>query len=384
MAKTGKQELGIAVSGAWAATLLDRWASLLGGERENNVARLVVGDVRVTAWDVSRSGARCRSSSSASADYYPSPPPPGVGGETGAFDAGARAMLEGLLKRRFAALPDLLRVCIPPARLTLAAAAASPPSTRRRYSEFKALAAALKRAARTPPLPGSRRSLESVLSRVGFPDTLPRQAPRRHARARAVVALSAGFDDAGARAAVVDFVDPAGHLHMVLARPTRTNRLRALESLLSPPPPDPPAPPEDAHRRPPPAPDAGPDVVDSAARRRWAGRRRARRACGGRAGAGAEPAVRWRESAPAFGETAAVVMPEPVDRFDELAAATSRGAPLDLAELAPAHRLTVAGHLGVAAALRAAATDGGGVDGRSPATPPWGRGSTRSAAASRR
>ena len=72
-----------------------------------------------------------------------------------------------------------------------------------------------------------------------------------------------------------------------------------------------------------------------------------------------EPAVRWRESAPAFGETAAVVMPEPVDR-------SAAAAPLEFAELAPAHRLTVAGHsLGVAAALfRAAATDGGGVDGR--------------------
>ena len=163
MAKTGKQELGIAVSGAWAATLLDRWASLLGGERENNVARLVVGDVRVTAWDVSKVGrtllpmwaarvevllsclgagpqeclhgavdhleemlpstpaavvaladARAAPADAAvrrelerfGVDYYPSPPPPGVGGETGAFDAGARAMLEGLLKRRYAALPD--------------------------------------------------------------------------------------------------------------------------------------------------------------------------------------------------------------------------------------------------------------------------------------
>ena len=80
-----------------------------------------------------------------------------------------------------------------------------------------------------------------------------------------------------------------------------------------------------------------------------------------------EPAVRWRESAPAFGETAAVVLPEPVDRFDELAARDeTAAAPLEFAELAPAHRLTVAGHsLGVAAALfRAAATDGGGVDGR--------------------
>ena len=353
MAKTGKQELGIAVSGAWAATLLDRWASLLGGERENNVARLVVGDVRVTAWDVSKVGrtllpmwaarvevllsclgagpqeclhgavdhleemlpstpaavvalADAREAPADAAvrrelerfgvDYYPSPPPPGVGGETGAFDAGARAMLEGLLKRRYAALPDLLRVCIPRFELarddagggggvaafyevccaTRGPGGAPQPdddfrgwATPRRYSEFKALAAALKRAARTPPLPGSRRSLESVLSRVGFPDTryLDKRRAALDAWLRAVVALSAGFDDAGARAAVVDFVDPAGHLHMVLARPTRTNRLRALESLLSPPPPppDPPAPPEDAHRRPPPAPDAGPDVVDVSA-----------------------------------------------------------------------------------------------------------------------
>ncbi|KAH8048292.1 hypothetical protein JL721_11996 [Aureococcus anophagefferens] len=75
-----------------------------------------------------------------------------------------------------------------------------------------------------------------------------------------------------------------------------------------------------------------------------------RRACGGRAGAGAEPAVRWRESAPAFGETAAVVMPEPVDRSDELARAR-RGGAADLAELAPAHRLTLEQRFGDAATV---------------------------------
>ncbi|KAH8047502.1 hypothetical protein JL720_16075 [Aureococcus anophagefferens] len=289
MAKTGKQELGIAVSGAWAATLLDRWASLLGGERENNVARLVVGDVRVTAWDVSKVGrtllpmwaarvevllsclgagpqeclhgavdhleemlpstpaavvaladARAAAADAAvrrelerfGVDYYPSPPPPGVGGETGAFDAGARAMLEGLLKRRFAALPDLLRVCI----------------------------------------------------------------PRELAR-----------DDAGGGGGVAAFYESAA--------PGRGG-------------PAPPAPAADA-----PAP-------------------------------AREPAVRWRESAPAFGETAAVVMPEPVDRFDELAATRRGGASTSRSSrrrTASRSRAT----LGVAAALfRAAATDGGGVDGR--------------------
>ncbi|KAH8065657.1 voltage-gated potassium channel [Aureococcus anophagefferens] len=395
MAKTGKQELGIAVSGAWAATLLDRWASLLGGERENNVARLVVGDVRVTAWDVSRSASTAPSTTSrrccrrrprpssrsrraragrtpvrrelgAGVDYYPSPPPPGVGGETGAFDAGARAMLEGLLKRRFAALPDLLR----------------------------ALAAALKRAARTPPLPGSRRSLESVLSRVGFPDT--RYLDKRRARGGSSGggALRWLRRRGRARPSSTSSTPPA--TSMVLARPTRTNRLRALESLLSPPPPpDPPAPPEDAHRRPPPAPDAGPDVVDRRGDRRadadlgprgpHGPRLRARlhrfvpvrgapaaaalrpyAAPAADAPAPArEPAVRWRESAPAFGETAAVVMPEPVDRSDELGEdeTARRRRPRGARAGAPPHGRGPL--LGVAAALfRAAATDGGGVDGR--------------------
>ena len=56
MAPRGGQQLGVAVSGAWAAELLDQWASRYGGERENNVARLRVGAVSVTAWDVSRVG----------------------------------------------------------------------------------------------------------------------------------------------------------------------------------------------------------------------------------------------------------------------------------------------------------------------------------------
>ncbi|KAH8043869.1 hypothetical protein JL720_17270 [Aureococcus anophagefferens] len=368
MAKTGKQELGIAVSGAWAATLLDRWASLLGGERENNVARLVVGDeclhgavdhleemlpstpAAVVALADARAPADAvRQQLERFVDYYPSPPPPGVGGETGAFDAGARAMLEGLLKRRFAALPDL-----PASRASSRADDAGGGGGVAAFYEAPLLRVQGARGraeagARTPPLPGSRRSLESVLSRVGFPERyLDKRRAALDAWLRAVVALSAGFDDAGARAAVVDFVDPAGHLHMVLARPTRTNRLRALARFRG-------------------AAGAG------------RGRQRTPGACGGRAGAGAEPAVRWRESAPAFGETAAVVMPEPVDRFDELAAATGGGAarPRGARAGAPPHGRGPL--LGVAAALfRAAATDGGGVDGRCCARrPPWGRGSTR-------
>ncbi|KAH8061620.1 hypothetical protein JL721_8853 [Aureococcus anophagefferens] len=294
MAKTGKQELGIAVSGAWAATLLDRWASLLGGERENNVARLVVGDVRVTAWDVSKVGRTLLPIElGAGVDYYPSPPPPGVGGETGAFDAGARAMLEGLLKRRFAALPDLLRVCIRASSSRAAGGGggvaafyevccatrgpARAPTRRRlpglgdaaRYSEFKALAAALKRAARTPPLPGSRRSLESVLSRVGFPDTrASTSAARRSARG--------------------------------------SERPRRVGAGATPP----------AYRG----------------------------ACGGRAGAGA----RARR---ALARVGARVRRDGGRRhagarrpLGELAGEGETGGAFDLAELAPAHRLTVAGH----------------------------------------
>ncbi|KAH8048293.1 hypothetical protein JL721_11997 [Aureococcus anophagefferens] len=114
MAKTGKQELGIAVSGAWAATLLDRSASTAPSTTSRRCCRR-----RPRPSSRSRTRAprprtpRPPRARAPGVDYYPSPPPPGVGGETGAFDAGARAMLEGLLKRRFAALPDLLRVCIP-------------------------------------------------------------------------------------------------------------------------------------------------------------------------------------------------------------------------------------------------------------------------------
>ena len=121
-------------------------------------------------------------------------------------------------------------------------------ATPRRYSEFKALAATLARTCGAPPpLPSSRHSLESVLSRVGYPDT--RYLERRRAALdrwlHTVVSLPALQYDADARAAVINFVDPTGQLHRLLARPSRTQRLRALEDMLSAkaPPDSPPSPP---------------------------------------------------------------------------------------------------------------------------------------------